>query len=212
MDFPGRRQIFGAHIEARRHPLVPELALFLLGEGVDLEAHVHAIVETDDTPMWPFAWAAGAALARHLLDHPEFVRGLDVIDFGAGSGIAGLAAARAGARSVVCVDLDPEALVACAANAALNGLAITTATTRPASWDVALAADVLYERSNAPILTELAACEAVTLVGESNRPGTPRVSASALAVYDVRTFPDVDVPVTRAAIYRFEGRLGFEPG
>ena len=68
--------------------------------------------------------------------------------------------------------------------------------------DVALAADVLYERSNAPILTELAACEAVTLVGESNRPGTPRVSASALAVYDVRTFPDVDVPVTRAAIYR----------
>jgi predicted nicotinamide N-methyase len=71
---------------------------------------------------------------------------------------------------------------------------------------------VLYERSNAPILTELAACEAVTLVGESNRPGTPRVSASALAVYDVRTFPDVDVPVTRAAIYRFEGRLGFEPG
>ncbi len=59
-------------------------------------------------PLWPSA--------------PEWVAGKRVLDFGAGSGIAGIAAARAGALEVVACDLDPLALDACRANAALNGV------------------------------------------------------------------------------------------
>lgn len=45
-----------------------------------------------------------------------------VLDYGCGSGILALAAARLGAAAVTAVDLDPQALAACAANARLNGV------------------------------------------------------------------------------------------
>lgn len=46
-----------------------------------------------------------------------------MIDYGCGSGILALAAAKLGARRVECFDIDPQALTAAAANAALNGIA-----------------------------------------------------------------------------------------
>ena len=49
--------------------------------------------------------------------------GLDVLDYGAGSGILALAALKLGARSAVAIDNDPQALVAARRNAELNGLA-----------------------------------------------------------------------------------------
>ena len=48
-------------------------------------------------------------LAEYLLDHPDLVRGKDVLDMGSGSGIQGIAAALAGARSVTLSDLSPHA-------------------------------------------------------------------------------------------------------
>ncbi|MCO5101497.1 MAG: 50S ribosomal protein L11 methyltransferase [Burkholderiaceae bacterium] len=47
-----------------------------------------------------------------------------VIDYGCGSGILAIAAARLGARSVTGIDIDPQALVAAARNAADNGVSI----------------------------------------------------------------------------------------
>lgn len=58
-------------------------------------------------------WLAGAEIA-----------GTHVIDYGTGSGILALAAARLGAREVVAVDNDPQARLAVRANAERNGLAI----------------------------------------------------------------------------------------
>ena len=58
-------------------------------------------------------------LARHEL------AGKRIIDYGAGSGILGLAAARLGAAEVIAVDNEPQALVAARANAELNGLDVT---------------------------------------------------------------------------------------
>ncbi len=52
--------------------------------------------------------------------------GKRVIDYGAGSGILALAAARMGAASVVAVDNEPQALVAVRANAELNNLDVST--------------------------------------------------------------------------------------
>jgi len=59
-------------------------------------------------------WLAGHELA-----------GKRVIDYGAGSGILGLAAARLGAVEVIAVDNEPQALVAVRANAELNALKVT---------------------------------------------------------------------------------------
>lgn len=49
--------------------------------------------------------------------------GLDVIDFGSGSGILALAALALGARRVIAVDHDPQALAASRDNAERNGVA-----------------------------------------------------------------------------------------
>ena len=51
------------------------------------------------------------------------LEGLDVLDFGCGSGILAIAALKLGAARARCVDLDPQALSATLANAAANGVA-----------------------------------------------------------------------------------------
>lgn len=49
-------------------------------------------------------------------------RGESVLDYGCGSGILGIVAARLGARRVVGVDIDPQALLSAEENAAKNGV------------------------------------------------------------------------------------------
>lgn len=48
--------------------------------------------------------------------------GARVIDYGCGSGVLGIAAAKLGARAVHCFDIDPQALLATRENAAANGV------------------------------------------------------------------------------------------
>lgn len=62
------------------------------------------------------------ALCLEWLDSQD-VTGRRIVDYGCGSGILGIAAALKGAARVVCVDNDPQALQATAANAARNGVA-----------------------------------------------------------------------------------------
>ena len=64
--------------------------------------------------------------------------GLDVLDFGCGSGILSVAAARLGARSVTAVDIDPEALEVTEANASANGVSVCTSSRLTGRYDVAL--------------------------------------------------------------------------
>ena len=52
-------------------------------------------------PYWGYQWAGGLALARYILDRPEAVAGLSVLDLGAGSGLVGIAAALSGASKVM---------------------------------------------------------------------------------------------------------------
>ena len=60
------------------------------------------------------------ALARFVLDQPDIVSGRRVLDYGAGGGLAAIAAARCGASEVVACDVDPIAAEAQRANAELN--------------------------------------------------------------------------------------------
>lgn len=59
------------------------------------------------------------ALCLQWLD-AQSCAGASVIDYGCGSGILGIAAARLGARQVQCFDIDPQALIATADNAQGN--------------------------------------------------------------------------------------------
>lgn len=107
-------------------------------------------------PYWAFAWAAGQGLADYILANPELVKGKRVLDFGCGSGLVGIAAAKAGAKSVVCCDSDPAALLATEENARRNKVAVDTvgdwlndSDADNQKFDCLLAADVLYDLTSA---------------------------------------------------------------
>jgi predicted nicotinamide N-methyase len=135
----------------------PELSLWLVDPSI-MEARLSEEVISaifEEPAYWSFAWASGQALARKLLDNPEWVAGKTVLDFGCGSGIAAIAAAKAGAKRVIACDLDPGALLSTKANAELNGVELEYledffALEEPV--DVLLAADVLYDWENKPLI------------------------------------------------------------
>src|SRR5207302_11396909 len=111
-------------------PLVPEIRLHLATEVTPIwQATEERLAHNGlPPPFWAFAWAGGQALARYLLDHPETVAGRELLDFGAGSGLVAIAAAKAGAASVTAAEIDHFAAAAIAANAALNGVTIEVLT------------------------------------------------------------------------------------
>ncbi len=135
--------------------MVPEFKLWLASEYVPIWQATEAWLDKHnvDPPYWAFCWPGGQAIARYLLDHPDLVRGKQVIDFAAGSGVSSMAAARAGAASVTANDIDTLSLVAAQLNAAANGLAFKVSAEDwlagpdglPAA-DVVIAGDVCYER------------------------------------------------------------------
>jgi len=165
-------------------PLVPEICLYLATEITPIW---HATEETLarsalPPPFWAFAWAGGQALARYLLDHSAEVTGRSVLDFGAGSGLVAIAAAKAGATAVLAAEIDPFAAAAIAANAALNDVDITVQTedlldTVDACWEVVTAGDVCYERPMADRvmgwLRGMAACGSLVLLGDPGRTYSP---------------------------------------
>ncbi|MBV9522781.1 MAG: methyltransferase, partial [Alphaproteobacteria bacterium] len=102
-------------------PRVPEIRLHLASEITPIWQATEASLAQSNVPppYWAFAWAGGQALARHLLDHPRLVAGRRVLDFGAGSGLVSIAAAKAGAARVTAAEIDAVAAVAIGLNAAL---------------------------------------------------------------------------------------------
>ncbi|HEY2135168.1 MAG TPA: hypothetical protein VGH49_04730, partial [Xanthobacteraceae bacterium] len=79
-------------------PYVPEITLRLGVESVALWDKIERNTELrGGPPYWAFAWAAGLALARHVLDHPALVAGRRVLDLASGSGLIAIAAAKRGA-------------------------------------------------------------------------------------------------------------------
>ncbi|WP_460418022.1 class I SAM-dependent methyltransferase [Pseudomonas sp. microsymbiont 2] len=151
----------------------------------------------EEPPYWSFCWASGLAMARYLAEHPEWVRGKRVLDFGAGSGIAGIAAARAGALEVVACDLDPLALDACRANAALNGVTLNYSSDFFAEtdrFDLILVADVLYDRANLPLLDQFLSRGRQALVADSRVRDFSHPLYRPLGVLEALTLPDLAEP------------------
>ncbi|MNQ50799.1 Ribosomal protein L11 methyltransferase [compost metagenome] len=151
----------------------------------------------EEPPYWCFCWASGLALARWLAERPEWVSGKRVLDFGAGSGVAAIAAARAGAAEVVACDLDPLALAACRANATLNGVELGYSTDFFAEadrFDLILVADVLYDRANLPLLDAFLSRGREALVADSRVRDFQHPLYRRLAVLDACTWPDLAEP------------------
>lgn len=120
--------------------VVPEIRLFMRDDH-----YLHDMLkqETNDEfvawPEWACVWAGGHGLARYVLDNKELFVGKTVVDYCAGSGVAGIAAAIAGASKVTCVDIDPYALQAIKLNAKANNVDVEVSKT-PVEADIILVA------------------------------------------------------------------------
>lgn len=146
-------QLPGARLALQTVPGCENLSLYLLDPCFD-DRHLPQTVcdaISDDPPYWIFCWASGRALAQLILSGQLDVRGKRVVDFGAGSGVVAIAAAKAGAREVIACEIDPVAntLIHLNANAnQVNVRCVERLEMLEARMDLVLAADVLYERAN----------------------------------------------------------------
>lgn len=185
-----------ARIEAQALPGCPQIRLGLINADFPIgplaPEVMHAVIQRP--AYWAFCWGSGLALARMLLDAPEWVRGRRVVDLGPGSGVVAIAAALAGAARVIACDNDPDALVATAANAAVNGVDVELcgdlADVAP-EQDLLLMADVLYDRSNLPLLERARTLARETLVADSRITALPTPHFREIARVEALTFPNL---------------------
>ena len=125
------------------------------------EEMMGASIFTDsDLPFWAFFWPACVGLAR-LVAVEAGLRGLRVLELGAGSGLVGMGAAIAGAN-VTQADYDASAVLLARHNATSNGL--TTDARQldwkqpegwPSNFDMLLGSEVLYEKESVVALVKL---------------------------------------------------------
>jgi predicted nicotinamide N-methyase len=195
-------------------PLVPEVRLHLAHEAVPIwQKTEEELGEIGlPPPFWAFAWAGGQALARHLLDHPDIVRGRRVVDLASGSGLVGIAAMKAGADHVLAADIDGFAVTAIALNATGNDVALDITAddllaADPPACDVILVGDLFYEKSLAERVyawLRLAdAHGAAVLIGDPGRSYLPRAKLEKLAEYAVPVTRELeDAEIKRTAVWR----------
>jgi predicted nicotinamide N-methyase len=136
-----------------------------------------------------------------------------VLDFGSGSGLVGIAAAKAGARSVVASDIDAFAAAAIALNAGINQAAIAVTTDDligcGLEWQTILVGDMCYERPLAERilvwLRECIAAGAEVLLGDPGRSYFPKRGVTKLASYRVQTTRELeDREIRETGVYRLK--------
>lgn len=163
-----------------------------------------------DNPLyWVFCWASGLVLADWLLARPEWVRGARVLDFGCGSGVVAIAAALAGAREVIACDIDPDALAATEANAALNGVDLQLAPDFhgvEGDIDLLIVADVLYDRANLGWLETFRRRAGRVLLADSRVKDFSAPGYRQLAARSAHTLPDLDESAEFGDVRIYEGR------
>ena len=192
-------------------PFVPEVTLLTAAEPFGLWDRT----ALDAPPFWAFPWAGGQGLARYVLDHPQTVAGRAVLDVASGSGLVAIAAAKAGARSVLAGDIDEQRPRGDRAERRRQrGHRGPAAPHRPrrrrprrrqrrqparhsapgtvagdGGPDVVLAADVFYQRDLAALalrfLRAARRAGAEVLAADPGRAFVPRESLTALATYQV---------------------------
>lgn len=187
----------GVEFCPRQLPTVPEIYLFLMQDDYPEQnldqANYQRLMQAP--PYWAFCWGGGQALARWLLDHPATIQSRAVVDFGAGSGVAAIAACKAGAEQAEVIDIDPAAHTACHANAQLNGIQLVSREDLDScSNKVLLAADICYEEAGFEQVIRHIQAAGDTIVAESRLRNLSEQlpQLRKIAEYHVRTFPDLE--------------------
>ena len=218
MDADDRARFIRANAKLKHPPLVPEIDLLLADEVMNLWGATEAQAAASASglsslppPYWAFAWPGGQALARYILDNPEDVLGRTVLDFGAGSGLVAIAAAKAGASCVVAAETDSLALAAIDLNSQANGvfvepIGIDIIGSNP-RWNTVLAGDMCYERPVAerliPWLRALVKSGVRVLLGDPGRNYFPAGGVVKLASFSVPTTLNLeDREVRDTSVYR----------
>jgi ETFB lysine methyltransferase len=166
-----------------------------------------ALVETVDPatfaqderlPYWSDLWSSSIALARWCEESP-WIGGKTFLELGCGVGLAGLAAARAGARvTMTDYELDALAFAACNARRNLKGPLPNIELMdwrKPGGigrYDVIAGADIIYERRNfEPLLSLLQSAlhpdGVVMLTDPDRRIGRDFLSAACAAGFALST-------------------------
>ncbi|HLW92189.1 MAG TPA: 50S ribosomal protein L11 methyltransferase [Roseiarcus sp.] len=172
-------------------------------------------------PYWAYPWAGGVALARHFFERPITVAGRRVLDFGAGSGIVGIAAAKCGAKKVIAAEIDRNAIEALRLNAAANGVSIDIVAhdivdAEPPPVDLVAAGDVFYDpdlaRKVTAFLDRCLARGLEVLVGDPGRAYLPSQRLRIVAEYPAVDFGDAPSgPARRSSVFAFEREIATAP-
>jgi predicted nicotinamide N-methyase len=202
-----RARFIRAHTRLQSPPLVPEIELFLAAEVMALWGETELLAGAKELglgqlppPYWAFAWPGGQALARYITDNKDEVRGRTVLDFGAGSGLVAIAAAKAGASCVIASETDALALAAIDLNSQANGVFVEPIGLdiigSNARWNTILAGDMCYERALAdPMLAwlrRLVKDDVRVLLGDPGRNYFPEGGVRKLASFTVPTSLDLE--------------------
>ena len=202
------------HTRISAAPLTPELRFHLADPQSEVwrQDEETLIAQGLPSPFWAFAWGGGQALARLVLDQPELVADKRVLDFACGCGIAGIAAAKAGADLVLGTEIDAFAVQAARANAKLNDVPLQVMEAdlvgADDGWDVVLAGDVFYETEAGAAITDwlesLHDRGALVLIGDPGRAYLPKDKLSIMARFEAPRAGDLeDQDVGAARVWRF---------
>jgi predicted nicotinamide N-methyase len=213
---PSFNAFLEAHTRIEAPVMCPEIPLHLADD-------IDAIWERQESclaaysaapPYWSVAWVGGQALARYTLDNPAHFRDRSVLDFGSGSGLCAIAAAKAGATADAS-DIDPYSIAAIAANSRLNNTEVEPLRADligvASRWDIVVAGDLWYDgplarRLNA-WLVEIAREGTEVLIGDCGRAHFPRRGISLLQRYEIRASESLEQDSTLStAVWR----LGYD--
>jgi len=160
-------------------------------------------------PYWSVLWRSSVALAREV--EGAGLAGRNVVELGCGLGAPSLAAARAGA-DVLATDDSAEALALVRRNSRANDVEVKTAAidwTQPdelverAPFDLVLASDVLYERSNVgPLLVLLPRLAPEVWLAEPGRPAAGAFLDQAGSRWAIETLTRGQVRIHRLKLRR----------
>ncbi len=192
-----QKMLYDARISAQILPQCPEIKLWLVEpEPMQRCFSQEEILAIQAYPAyWAFCWASGQVLARYILNNPDLVRNKRIMDFGAGSGVVAIAAVMAGAKQVIACDIDPDALLSCKENAKLNNIQLElhgNIFEFDQEIDLLIAADVLYDKANLPLLDVFLDKAPEVLVADSRVKNFDFPPYQAIGQIDSFTVPDLD--------------------
>ena len=192
-----QKMLADASISEQVLPQCPEIKLWLV-DPIPMQRSFsqEEILAIQAYPAyWAFCWASGQVLARYILQNPELVKDKRIMDFGAGSGIVAIAAIMAGAKRVIACDIDPDALLSCQENARLNNVEFELHGDLfefDQEIDLLIAADVLYDKENLPLLDVFLQKAPEVLVADSRVKNFAFTPYTAIGQIDSFTVPDLD--------------------